>query len=269
MMATTHAAAVYRDLSEAMQRFHYEVIDSTNSEARRLANAHADQRLVVTADRQSAGRGRHGRVWQSPPGGAWMSIVWPVEKEPRFYAPISLVTAVAVRRALRDVACPDPADLRIKWPNDVLLAGRKVAGILCEQYPASASRPGVLIVGIGVNVSFDPGLVGDDLRHPATTLATALGRDFAVTETIAAVTDRTSRAIETFEREGLSPAVLDELQAHLAYVGTVQTWTSPRGTIRGRILGIDPAGRLRLESGGQEIACEVGELARETPGDAL
>jgi BirA family biotin operon repressor/biotin-[acetyl-CoA-carboxylase] ligase len=244
-----------------MRRIHYDVIDSTNSEGRRLATMHPGERLLVTAATQSAGRGRHGRDWHSPLGGAWMSIVWPLCKAPREYAPISLVAAVALRRALAELVGDDETDFRVKWPNDLLLDNAKVAGILCEQFPGRGWEcGGLLIIGIGVNVEFDPALLGRDLRQPATTLAAALGRSFDVEAVIAAVSRNLVTAMGTFEREGLSESLLDELRASLAYVGTMQTWTSPRGTITGRVLGVESSGRLLLERGGKEVACDVGEF---------
>jgi BirA family biotin operon repressor/biotin-[acetyl-CoA-carboxylase] ligase len=244
-----------------MRRLHYETIGSTNSQARALAEVHPGERLLVTAARQSAGRGRHGRVWQSPLGGAWMSIAWPMLNEPRAYAPVSLVTAVAVRRALRELGGGESPDLRIKWPNDLLIADCKVAGILCELSPSvREARGGILIVGIGVNVNFDPALLAGDLRHPATTLSAAWGRFVDVEAVITAVRQQVLEALASFECDALGAELLDELRASLAYIGTVRTWSSPRGEITGRVLGVDDAGRLLLESNGQITACDVGEF---------
>lgn len=244
-----------------MRRVHYELIDSTNSEARRLAEMHPGERLLVTASRQSAGRGRNGRRWQSPLGGAWMSLVWPVRKEPRAYAPASLIAAVAVRRAVMELAAGASDDARIKWPNDLLIGDRKVAGILCEQFPGdSATRDAALVIGVGVNVGFDLGLLGRELRHPATTLHAVFGRPVEVEAVVAAVSGHLVEAMEIFEYEGLSEAIHAELQASLAYVQTVRTWNSPRGAITGRVVGVDRSGRLLLECESQRIACEVGEF---------
>lgn len=189
-----------------------------------------------------------------------MSVVWPTLQDPKAYQPVSLLAAIAVRRALAGVAGTNTNGLRIKWPNDLLIDDLKVAGILCEQWPGFASQQGVLVVGIGVNVDFDPAVLGTDLRHQATTLSTAWGRPISVETVVSAITRHLAEALEAFEEQGLTRELLVEFEQHLAYVGTEQTYQLPSGTVRGRVLGIDSAGRLLLERAGEQIACEVGEF---------
>lgn len=243
-----------------MQRFHYDTIGSTNSQARGLAAEHPGDVLLVTAGEQTAGRGRRGRTWHSPRGGAWMSFVWPMTRPASAYAATSLVAGVALRRAIRQVA-GDGADLHIKWPNDLLAGGRKLAGILCEQRPGAGGATGTLVIGIGVNIDFDDELFPPELRPSATTLRAAVGRAPTVEEVIAATAREVAVAMQALEREGLSEAMLTELRGALAYVGEVQVWDSPRGVVTGRVLGLDGVGRLLLETADGTIACESGEFA--------
>jgi BirA family biotin operon repressor/biotin-[acetyl-CoA-carboxylase] ligase len=251
----------------SMRRIRFDTVDSTNTQARLLASGHPGEPLLVTADVQTAGRGRHGRSWQSPRGGAWMSVVWPLATRPAESAAASLVAAVAVRRALGEVASEVADRLLVKWPNDVLLADRKVAGILCEQFlGGDASPSGVLIIGVGVNVDFDLSELGDGLRHPPTTLRAELGRAVAVDAVIDAVADRLAAALVQFDATGLDESLLGELRRHLAYVGTIRTWDSPTGRVSGRVLGIDDAGRLLLSGPAGKVACAAGELL--STGDA-
>jgi BirA family transcriptional regulator, biotin operon repressor / biotin---[acetyl-CoA-carboxylase] ligase len=244
-----------------MHHIHFTATDSTNSQARRLAAEHPGERLLVTAAVQTAGRGRQGRVWESPRGGAWLSFVWPTRQPPRAYAAASLAAAAAVRRALAEAAPEVAPELRIKWPNDLLLSDRKVAGILCEQIPATPPASGLLIIGVGVNVEFDLALLPPDLRHPPTTLRAAAGRSIAVDAVANEVARRLAEAMTQFESEGLSPSLLAELTASLANVGTVRTWQSAGGDATGRVLGLDDAGRLLLEGPAGVTACETGELS--------
>ena len=188
-----------------------------------------------------------------------MSIVWPTQQAPQTYAAISLAAAIAVRRALLAVVAAER--LTIKWPNDVLVDDMKFVGILCEQWPGDNGNPGVLVIGIGVNVDFDPGLLPPDLRHPATTLSHALGHAVPVDAVIDAVAEQVSAVLAEFECTGLSAELIAELSDCLAYVGTVRSWQSPRGEIAGRVLGVDDAGRLLLEVAGQTQAYDVGEFA--------
>lgn len=248
----------------AMRRFHFDATDSTNVQARRLAAENPGELLLVTAAEQTAGRGRNGRTWHSPRGGAWLSVVWPLRGAPAAYAAASLAAAAAVRRALVDAA-PELADrLRIKWPNDLLVDGRKAAGILCEQTSGGASA-GALIVGVGVNADFDAAELPADLRHPATTLLAALGRSVPVEPLIDAVAARLEDSLAEFEAQALTPKLLDELRAHLAYVGERRVWMGPQGPVISIVRGLDDAGRLLLDGPDGPIACETGELVEIDP----
>src|SRR5687768_7212267 len=141
------------------------LLGSTNDRARELAEAGAEPFTVVIAEEQSAGRGREGRRWESPPGsGLWMSVVAP----PRDIAARPLVplrAGLAVCRAI-EAAAPG-VEAGLKWPNDVQIGGLKVAGILCE-----AGGSGV-VIGIGVNVR--PGALSPRLADIAVALEDAAG----------------------------------------------------------------------------------------------
>lgn len=118
-------------------------------------------------------------------------------------ATVAVVAAEAVLGALYRCAAERAADFQIKWPNDILIDGRKVAGILCEQCVGGPpSQPPVLIIGVGVNVDFDAAQLGDDLRRPATTLSAALGRQIAVDDVIAAVAEALVEAMTRFKFTG-------------------------------------------------------------------
>jgi BirA family biotin operon repressor/biotin-[acetyl-CoA-carboxylase] ligase len=242
-----------------IRRIHYDIIDSTNSEARRLVPPELDEPLLVTAAEQFAGRGRHGRSWHSPRGGAWMSLIWPARLQAAAYSAISLAAAVGVLRGLREVA-RSAGDFRVKWPNDVLIHDRKVAGILCEQRLGGGSQTEAVIVGVGVNVDFDLTELPSELRHPATTLRAAFDKPFAVDPVINAVTDGLIEALQMYEAQGLNQELLAEVRENLAYVGSVKAWKSSNGLIEGRVVGIDDAGRLLLDCPTGQVACEVGEF---------
>ena len=268
-------------LSHAMRRIHFEVTDSTNTQARLLAAAHPGERLLVTAAEQTAGRGRQGRQWISPRGGAWLTIAWPMRLAPAAYRAASLAAVVGVRRALVELLTRGmPAEAvgfaprpLIKWPNDLLIDDAKVVGILCEQSLGSVSNGNVIYVGIGVNVAFDQSLLdepigGEKLRQRATTLSNAAGRVIAVDDVIKLVSEEAADALEQLEAHGFAgaasagrPALLDELRESLAYVGSARTWLSPRGEINGVIVGVDDDGRLLLDDGQRVTACDAGELS--------
>lgn len=136
----------------------HDVLGSTNDEARRLADAGGEHGLVVTALRQTAGRGRRGRSWDSPSGNLHCSLLLRPAKPLAEAAQLSFVGGIAVCDALRQAA--PGLDFACKWPNDVLLAGRKVAGMLLE------SAGDAIILGVGVDVEYAPA----EALYPATSL---------------------------------------------------------------------------------------------------
>jgi BirA family biotin operon repressor/biotin-[acetyl-CoA-carboxylase] ligase len=267
-------------LSHAMRRIHFELTDSTNAQAKLLSATRPGERLLVTAAEQTAGRGRQGRQWISPRGGAWLTIVWPMRMEATAYRAASLAAAVGVRRALVELLTRGmPAEAmahaprpEIKWPNDILIDEAKVVGILCEQSLGSNANANVLFIGIGVNVAFEQSILdepasGEKLRHRATTLSNAAGRAIEVDEAIELVSLEVANVLERFEANGLAgpaigePSLLEELRGALAYIGRERTWLSPRGAVVGRVLGVDDEGRLMIDDGREVVHCDAGELS--------
>jgi BirA family transcriptional regulator, biotin operon repressor / biotin---[acetyl-CoA-carboxylase] ligase len=140
---------------------HFETTDSTNRRARDLAEQGAPAGTVVTAGRQTAGRGRQGRRWSAPPGSAllYSAILRPLDLR---HLLLPLAAPLAVCEACEELA---PVSCRIKWPNDIWLEERKLAGVLIEARP-----PQWAIIGIGINVSIDEQDFPEDLRWPAASL---------------------------------------------------------------------------------------------------
>jgi len=215
-------------------RLHHRVADSTSDLARALASAGAPHGTLVTAGEQRAGRGRQGRTWSAPPGRALlMSLVlrdWPA------LLPIAAAVAVA------DVA---GAGAAIKWPNDVLLDGRKLAGILAEGRP----QEGWAVLGIGINVAVRE----DDLPTELHGRAASLGLEPAAIEpTLQAL-------LRALERRLAQPdaALLADYRARDALLGERVRWAHGEGVAG----GIDASGRLIVEwPGGERSALDAGEV---------
>jgi len=147
--------------------------DSTNLQACRLGDVGADDGLVVIADRQSSGKGRMGRQWESPGGvNLYASILLRPPVLP-FEAPkLTFLAAVAVCRAIKNCTGLQPT---VKWPNDILLNGAKVAGLLNEM-SSETDQVHYVVLGIGVNLNMRAEQFPADLRYPATSLAIAYGK---------------------------------------------------------------------------------------------
>jgi BirA family biotin operon repressor/biotin-[acetyl-CoA-carboxylase] ligase len=213
---------------------HLRETGSTNDRARELATAGAPHGTLVTTDHQVAGRGRQGRTWASPPRRALLMSLVLREVTPL----LTIAAGVAVADAVG-------AGASIKWPNDVLLDGRKVAGILAEARP----REGWAVLGIGVNVALRPDDFPPELRDRAGTLGRAPGDIPAVLAVVLTALER--RLAQRAER------LLDAWRARDALAGRVVTWDGGRGTAD----GIDEDGRLvvRLD-GGATTRLDAGEV---------
>jgi BirA family biotin operon repressor/biotin-[acetyl-CoA-carboxylase] ligase len=215
-------------------RLHLREIDSTSDRARALALAGAPHGALVTAAAQTAGRGRQGRVWTAQPGAALsMSVVL------RDLPPLlPLVAAVAVAES-----CGEGAT--IKWPNDVLVDGRKVAGILAEGRP----HEGWAVLGIGVNVAVDVEELPEELREKAG----SLGRAHTEVEPfLSSLLDALERAFALGTDD-----LLNAWRARDALLGSEISWTGGAGIAR----GIDGEGRLVVElPGGGRTTLNAGEV---------
>ncbi len=151
----------------------FDQTDSTNLQACRLGDAGEAEGLVVVADQQSAGKGRMGRQWISPPGVNLYASILLRPSIPPFDAPqLTFLSAVAVCRAIRH--CTD-LQATVKWPNDILLNGAKVAGLLNEM-SSETDRVNYVVLGVGVNLNMTADLFPADLRYPATSLVLELGK---------------------------------------------------------------------------------------------
>ena len=154
------------DLPQGYRRYHLPQVDSTNDEARRQAEGGAAAGLVVTADRQKAGRGRRGRDWASPEGNLYCSILLRPEFGPGEAPLTGFAISLAVAEVLAGILGAAHA-VCCKWPNDVLVNDRKVSGILVESSSAGGALLDWLIIGVGINVTSHPDLPD----KPATDLA--------------------------------------------------------------------------------------------------
>ena len=209
-------------------RRHLRETGSTNDVARALATAGAPHGTMVTAGVQTAGRGRQGRTWAAPAGRALLLSL--VLRE--YDALVSLRAGLAVA----DVAGPAA---RVKWPNDVELGGRKVAGVLVEARP----QEGWAVAGIGVNAAVDPNELPADVRDRAGGLGRAPGElDDLLAELLRTLALRLGQP---------APAVLADLRERDALRGREVTWAAGRGIAD----GIAEGGglRIRLEDGGVEL----------------
>jgi BirA family biotin operon repressor/biotin-[acetyl-CoA-carboxylase] ligase len=214
---------------------HYDEIESTNDEARRLAEAGAPHGTVVHADRQSAGRGRLSRRWVSPPGNLFLSILLRYGLPPLRYAELSFLAAIAVAETA-DALLPKQRRARLKWPNDVLVDGGKLSGILLE-------RDGdAVIVGIGLNVLTAPDAAG----YPTASIATS-GGIASVHDARALLLRRLEVWLTVWEADGFPPIRMAWLERAHPIGETLRVTIGARSE-EGAFAGLDDDGALLLET---------------------
>lgn len=212
------------------------IVESTNSEARRLAAAGAAEGTVVVADQQTAGRGRDGRIWASPPGNLYCSTILRPNLPPARSAELAFLAAVALGESL-DELVPMNTRIGFKWPNDVLVEGRKVAGMLLESDGAA------IVLGLGVNCASHPA----GTEFPATDLAAVIG----VAPRPMAVLDGFLGALalwyDRWMRDGFA-VIRQAWRGRAEGMGGAIRVRTARETWTGRFLDLDDHGVLLLET---------------------
>ena len=216
----------------------FDVLDSTSEEARRRALAGDAGRLWIVADRQTAGRGRHGRDWRSPAGNFHGSALL-VDPCPLAQAPsLGFVAGVATRAAAEDCGA---RDVRLTWPNDLVAGGAKLSGLLLESWSGAGGRYAIS-VGIGVNLAAHP----DGLAYPTTDLAALTGRPAPVRDFLERLAIRFDESLKVFARGAGFAEIRAQWLAHAAGLGQPLRATTSAGVREGLFEGLDARGRLLL-----------------------
>ena len=242
------------ELPAGYRLVHYTSVGSTNDEAKRLARAGAPAQTCIWACEQTAGRGRRGRVWSSPPGNLYASLILRPDCPPSRAAQLGFVAALAIGGGLGAVH-PGLRALAYKWPNDVLVNTRKIAGILLEAETNALARPAFLVVGVGVNLTSSP----KQAEYPATSLAEE-GRGKLSPARMLAEFCRCFAGWERCWREEGFAAVRKAWLANAASHGELIRVRLERETLYGRFLDIDEEGTLLLECPGGCHHISAGEV---------
>lgn len=248
---------------------HFPTTDSTNTQALAWVDGLSSDETnepkprVFVADEQTQGRGRLGRVWRSGPGGAWFSLAWPVPASSQGspgQGALPLVAGLAVCDVVVHAAVEHAQALRpaLKWPNDVLLEGRKLAGVLCEQRLARpGSSWGWVVIGIGINVNNAVQAEAVGMRRPPVALGERLQTAVLVEPLVRRAVDSLQIRLAQLNPEGLSDSARREAESLLWAQGRAVQLRQPDGdagagtTARvvlseGRLDGLEPDGALRL-----------------------
>jgi BirA family biotin operon repressor/biotin-[acetyl-CoA-carboxylase] ligase len=233
----------------------YDTLDSTNEEAKRLARTAAKEGTLVWALEQTAGRGRRGRAWASPPGNLYASLILrpqcPVDRA----AQLGFVAALAVGDTLA-ATCEKPLDaLSYKWPNDVLLHDCKVAGILLESELGEGEFPKFVVLGVGINLVSSP----RETEFPATSIAEQGLGTVSPSSALEEFASHFRAWMERWREEGFAP-IRAAWRARATALGrSIRVRLEPT-TLHGRFIDIDQHGALLLETAGARRCIAAGEV---------
>ena len=231
-----------------------DTIDSTNAEALRLIDAGQASPFLVLSERQTAGRGRRGRKWVSPfAQNLYYSLVLRIDGGMRQLEGLSLVVGLAVMQALRDVGVHGSG---LKWPNDVLVGSKKVAGILLELVgdPADVCH---VVLGIGINANMQS---AEEVDQQWTSIQLETGRSVDRNHLVAHLSQALQAYLERHRDSGFS-VIRDEWEQNHLWQGKAVSLIAGVNQVDGIVLGIDDQGALRLDVNGVEKTYSGGELS--------
>jgi len=236
---------------------YYKNLDSTNSEIKRLAMQGAEHGTVVVADSQTQGKGRRGRNWESPPGeNIYMSVLLRADCTPDKAPMITLVMAYSVAEVLRELGF---LDVQIKWPNDLVLSGKKVCGILTE-LQLKTSEIDYVVVGVGINV--DTSEFPVELDGKATSLYLESGRLFDRETIVEKVIEFFERAYHQFMEEQDLSFLQEAYNTMLVNAGREVRVLDPSNEYTAYAQGINSRGELMVTTlSGEEKAIYAGEVS--------
>lgn len=225
----------------------YDCIDSTNLQAKLEAEQGAEEGTLIVADEQIGGRGRRGRVWKSPAGkNIYVTLLLRPKLLPDKAAMLTLVMALAVAKGIEQSLAEkkEPGWIGIKWPNDIVINGKKVCGILTEM-TLKAGGIGYVLVGVGMNVhcqDFSP-----ELEDIATSLEQECGQKINRSVLLSNIMKAFERYYTVFLSQGNLTGILDEYHQRLVNRNREVCVLDPQGEYRGRSTGITDTGELCVE----------------------
>ena len=220
---------------------YFKETESTNITAREMAGS-VEEGTVVIAESQTGGRGRLGRKWLSPEGGIWLSIILKPKMQPSYAPRITILAGVSVAKTIRSFGLP----AKIKWPNDILINGKKVCGILTE-IEAEIDMIEYCVVGIGIDANVDTESFPEEIRDSSTSLKKELGHEINRVDFVRKLLSEFEALYLKFQKDGF-PSILEEWRNMSATIGEWVKITTQSKTIYGEAIGVDNEGALILET---------------------
>lgn len=230
------------ELPSAYHLCPYDSIDSTNEEAKRQAESGAEDGTLIWAKEQTAGRGRYGRQWQSPPGNLYCSLITRPDCAPSEAAELGFVTSLGMADAIGSLV-PPMIEVTFKWPNDILVNGRKAAGILLESSSKPDGTLDWLVVGTGLNIVSHP----EESRYPATNLLLEGAHGLAVEDVLQAYARHLLGWINRWLDDGFRPIRAAWLNRAMGQGEEIEVRFNDK-TVSGTFADLDETGALLLDA---------------------
>jgi len=247
----------------AFRYLKFESLDSTNAEGCRLAQKGEGGPLWIIAAKQTAGKGRRGRDWVSKPGNLFATFLVTIPVNPATAAQVSFVTALALHDACVSLLPPN-ADISLKWPNDLLLEGKKVAGILLETVPCAEPEKIVLAIGCGVNVQHAPG----QTVHAATWLNAHMATQLSPDRFLGNLAPCLNLRLAQWKNGQGFDLIAKAWQERASHMGKLVSLTSASQTITGKFLALANDGALVLElTDGSQKHFHAGDVSLRSQND--
>ncbi len=236
--------------------FCFDEIDSTNTKAKELAEQGYPSGTLVVADRQIAGRGRRGRSWDSPAGiGIFMTLLLKPDINPNNASMLTLVTALATAQAISDVT---GAETKIKWPNDIVINGKKVCGILTEM-SAQFDYINHIVIGIGINVHNES--FPEEIRETASSLLLESGKRIHRADLIARFLERFEEGYAIFLQTEDLEGLMKDYNALLVNIQKQVRILDPKEPFEGKAIGITKRGELIVDTWESRKLVSSGEVS--------
>lgn len=236
---------------------YFEVTDSTNTQVKRYAEEGAPHGFLAVAEEQTAGKGRRGREWFSPKGGnLYFSLLLRPNMPPEHASALTLVMALSVVQAMRKIGCHDAS---IKWPNDIVLNGKKVCGILTEM-SAEMDFIHYVVIGVGINVGVEQ--FQDDIKAMAISLSEATGKGIRRVDLLAVIMERFEENYALYESTEDFSKLKETYEQYLLNKDVAVKVLEPKGEYIGIARGINSQGELLVEKeDGRVVQVYAGEVS--------
>lgn len=228
--------------------YYFNSIDSTNKKAKEVAQDEQEGTVII-AEEQTAGKGRMGRSWVSPKGkGIWMSLILKPTMEPMKVPKLTLIGAAAVYKALENMGIK----AQIKWPNDVLIDGKKICGILTEM-SGELNMVNYVIMGIGINVNLDEKDIPDQLKDKATSLKISTGKEINRKELTANILNEFEKLYISFKEKDQMNEVLKICRENSILLGEEVKIIRGNDVRIGKAIDINENGELLIKFEGDKV----------------